>query len=96
MKTIAILLAVLFLAACANLAGDPSKMSADQLKASAKDKNASVACWNGKTAAGNVTTVYVNSDQAPKLGSVVTIEADCKTTVTTTSAAEPAKAASAP
>ena len=73
------------LTGCASLAGDPAKMSADQLKASAKDKNAAVACWNGKTAAGNVTTVYVNADQAPKIGSKVTIEADCKTTVTTTS-----------
>lgn len=79
---------------CAALPADPAKMSPDQLKAAAKDKNAAVACSNGKTAAGNVTLVYVNLDQAVRLGSTATVEADCKTTITTTS--QPAQAASAP
>jgi len=95
MKHSILALSILALAGCTNLAGDPSKMSAEQLKAAAKDKNASVACTNGKTAAGNVTMVYVNTDQAVKLGSQVVVESDCRTTVTTT--AEPtSKAASAP
>lgn len=72
---------LLLLTACANLPGDPAKMSPEQLKANAKDKNSSVACSNGKTAAGNVTLVYVNVDQAVPLGSTVTVEADCKTVV---------------
>lgn len=89
------LLLLALLTGCAGVPGDPAKMSAEQLKAAARDKNASVACWNGKTAAGNVTTIYVNTDQAPKLGSQVTVESDCRTIVTTT--AEPAaRAASAP
>lgn len=87
-------LPLLILAGCANLAGDPAKMSPEQLKASAKDKNAAVSCWNGKTAAGNVTMTFVQADQAIRLGSQITVDADCRTIVTTTS--EPAKAASAP
>lgn len=97
MKPILILLlAPLTLIGCAAVPGDPSKMSAEQLKAAAKDKNASVACWNGKTAAGNVTVTYVNTDQAPRLGSQVTVESDCRILVTTTTTEPPAKAASAP
>ena len=85
----------LLTASCASvLPADPAKMSPEQLKASAKDKNAAVACSNGKTAAGNVTMVYVNMDQAVRLGSTATVEADCRVTITTTSA--PAAAASAP
>lgn len=90
-----LILPVLLLAACAGtLPADPAKMTPDQLKAAARDKNAAVACSNGKTAAGNVTLVYVNLDQAVRLGSTATVEADCKTTITTTS--QPAPAASAP
>lgn len=82
---------VWLLGGCAGtLPADPAKMSPDQLKAAAKDKNAAVACSNGKTAAGNVTLVYVNLDQAVRLGSTATVEADCKTTITTTS--QPASA----
>lgn len=99
-STIALLFAAFVLAACccgcAFVPADPSKMTAEQLKANAKDKNASVSCSNGKTMSGNVTVVYVNTDQAPKLGSVVTVKSDCETTVTTTAQVEPAKAASAP
>lgn len=96
MYRVLILLPVIFwFVGCAGtLPADPAKMSPDQLKAAAKDKNAAVACSNGKTAAGNVTLVYVNLDQAVRLGSTATVEADCKTTITTTS--QPAPAASAP
>lgn len=87
---------ILAVAGCAGLAADPSKMSPEQLKANAKDKNASVACWNGKTAAGNVTMTYVNADQAMRLGSQVIVKTDCETVVNTTSFEPPPKAASAP
>jgi hypothetical protein len=40
--------------------------------------------------------VYVNTDQAVRLGSQVTVEPDCRTIVTTTTFFEPVKAASAP
>lgn len=89
MKLLALLPCAL-LAACAGaLPADPAKMSPEQLKASARDKNAAVACSSGKTAAGNVTLVYVNMDQAVRLGSMATVEADCKTTITTTSTPAP-------
>ena len=79
----AVLLLVL-LPGCAYLPADPSKMTSDQLKAAARDKNSSAACTNAKTAAGNVTMIYVNVDQAVPLGSQVTVEADCKVTINAT------------
>lgn len=94
MRCLLILLPALMSACAGTLPADPAKMNPDQLKAAAKDKNAAVACSSGKTAAGNVTLVYVNLDQAVRLGSTATVEADCKTTITTTS--QPSSAASAP
>ena len=88
MKTLLILLA---LTGCTTLAGDPSKMTPEQLKAAAKDKNASVACFSGKTVTGNVTTVYLNADQAANLASKITLGTDCSVVIETAS-----KAASAP
>ena len=92
MKHIIALLVATLLSACASLPGDPANMTPEQLKANAKDKNSSVACSNGKTAAGNVTLVYVNVDQAVPLGSSVVVEADCKVTVQATIAYKPASA----
>ena len=66
-------------------------MTPEQLKANAKDKNASVACFSGKTVTGNVVTTYVNADQAANLASKVTLNADCSVVIETAS-----KAASAP
>lgn len=94
LRSMIVTLAVTMLG-CANvLPADPTKMSPEQLKAAAKDKNAAVACSNGKTAAGNVTLVYVNLDQAMRLGSSAVVEPDCRVTLSTTS--QPASAASAP
>lgn len=78
-----LLFVALALGGCASLPGDPSKMTPEQLKANAKDRNSTAACSNGKTAAGNVTLIYVNADQGTRLGSTVNIKADCETTITT-------------
>lgn len=86
--------ALLVLSACANIAGDPSKMSAEQLTAAARDKKAVISCWNGKTMAGNVTMVYVDGSQANKLSSNITVKTDCETTLSTASQFE--QAASVP
>lgn len=92
-----ILLATLvLLAGCNTLPGDPANMTAEQIKANAKDRNSTAACVSGKTAAGNVTTIYINADQGVRLGSTVNIKADCETTITTSyTAADVARAASA-
>lgn len=82
MKTAAIVLAALSLAACQSLPADPAKMSAEQLKAWASDKNASAACVSGKTAAGNVTTTYAVLDKGAVASGALTIDADCKVTIT--------------
>lgn len=93
----ALIFAAMVLPGCGGtLPADPSRMTPEQLKAAARDKNAAVACSSGKTAAGNVTMVYVNLDQAVRLGSTATVEADCKTTIITTTSAAPERAASAP
>lgn len=90
--TVTILFSAAIVSACANLAADPAKMTPEQLKAAAKDKNASGACATGKNMAGTFTTVYVNADQGSNIGSRVTINGgDCTTIVETVS-----KAASAP
>ena len=82
------------LSGCATvLPGDPAQMTPDQLKAAAKDRNSSVACSNGKTAAGNVTLIYVNADQGLRMGSTVTVKADCETIITTVYKLPPAKVA---
>lgn len=81
---IAFTAALVLLSGCASLPADPSRMTPDQLKAAARDKNSSAACTNAKTAAGNVTMIYVNVDQAVPLGSQVTVEADCKVTINAT------------
>ena len=90
------LLLVLALAGCAQAPQnfDPSKMSAEQLKAVASDKNATVSCGRVVAATGTAVVVYVNLDKSaiPVNGSV-TVDDACKTTVTLTA---PAKAASGP
>jgi hypothetical protein len=92
-KNLFILSVAFALAACAGIAADPSKMSADQLREVAKEKNAVISCWNGKTAAGNVTMTYVNNAQAQRFSSVTTVESDCKTVVQIVAQPDPAASA---
>ena len=81
-----IILAALALGGCATqIPADPSKMSAEQLDKWIKDKSASVSCVSGKTAAGNVSAVYVNIDKStlPASASSVVVDPDCKVTIGT-------------
>jgi len=75
------LLIVALLAGCSTVAMDPTKMSAEQLEAWAKDKNASAVCVSGKTATGNVTSTYVVLDKGTVATGSVTVDADCKVTI---------------
>jgi hypothetical protein len=79
MKSVLIL--PLMLTGCMGLGGAPN-MSAEQLSAAAKDKNASVACATGSGPWGKVNTVYVNVDKASLAGvASVSADAECKVTV---------------
>ena len=88
-------IASLALAGCAAAPGnyDPTKLNADQLKALVSDKSDTVSCGFITYATGRAMTVYVNLDKATSTNGSVTLEGDCKTTVTLTG---PAKAASGP
>lgn len=84
-----LLLVALLLSGCAGI-GAPN-MSPEQLSAAAKDKNASVACGTGSGPWGKINTVYVNVDRASISNGVVTVDAECKVSVST--ASSPPKAA---
>lgn len=88
-----LLLAVL--GACAGAPGgyDPSKLSAEQLKAVTADKADTVSCGFVTGSVGRATTIYVNLDKSAAAAGTVTVDAECKTTVTI--AGPPAKAAAA-
>lgn len=81
MKSTATLITLVLLAGCAGL-GAPN-LTAEQLAAAAKDKNASVACGTGTGPWGKVNTVYVNVDKASVANGQVAVDAECKVTITT-------------
>lgn len=68
------------LAGCAGLNGAPT-MSAEQLAAAAKDKNASVACATGSGPWGKVNTVFLNVDKSSLNAGNVSVDSECKITL---------------
>lgn len=91
------LLACTALAGCASIPGDPSRMSADQLTALAKDRSASAACTVVNTPWGPGRTIYISLDKATIAGGTVTIGPDCTATITAEQRIPlPPRAASAP
>lgn len=72
------LLLALLLSSCA-------AMSPEQLAASAKDKNAVVACGQGTGPWGKVVTVYVDTNRIAD-NNTVTVDGECKVSVTGTKA----------
>lgn len=89
---ILILAALLFvLAGCAGaIPADPAKMSAEQLTAWAKDRNANIACSTFKGVYGTGIVNYVVLDKGIVVNGSVTVDTDCRVTITNS------KAASAP
>lgn len=88
--TAAILAALsLELAGCALPGFSTQSLSAEQLKASAADKNASAVCATGTGPWGKVNTVYVNVDKSSISNGTVSVDSECKVSVTT--AASPPK-----
>lgn len=58
-------------------------MTPEQLTASAKDKNASVACATGTGTGGKGSIVYVNVDKSSINSGSVTVDENCRVTVST-------------
>jgi len=67
---------------CMSLPYNPADMSAEQLTAAAKDKNASVVCAIGNSPYGRAVIVTVNLDQKVIVQGTVTVDDTCKTTIT--------------
>jgi hypothetical protein len=97
MKTIATICAIIVLTGCATAPADPSKLSADQLRALAADRSALASCSTTNTPWGPFRTTLVQLDRATIPAGEVSIGADCTVTVRT-QAAPPrvSRAASAP
>lgn len=82
MKTLILLTTIISLTACGIQPIDPSKMSAEQIKAMASDNKGMAYCVVAQNATGNVTGTFANLDLLPKIaGSSVTIEPNCKLTI---------------
>lgn len=92
MKHAVLLLSLLAGCASSPSGYDPSKLSAEQIRATVADKSTTVSCGLLTSAYGRGVTVYVNLDaeRHPIAGSV-TVDGECKTTVTVAPAASAAK-----
>lgn len=69
------------LSGCASTAGYQG-MSAEQIAALAKMKDANINCIIGNSPWGKVVTVYVNLDKGVIPSGGVTVDAECKVTLT--------------
>lgn len=79
-----ILIAALMLSGCTTLPADPAKMSPEQLREWAKDRNASVTCVQARNATGTVAMISVSLDKAVISSGSVTVKpsSDCEATIT--------------
>ena len=71
------------LAVAGSLLAGCAAMSPESLAAQATDKNASVVCAVGTGPWGKVVSTYVNVDKSSVTNGAVSVDADCKVTVTT-------------
>lgn len=78
MKLLAVL-GVLLIGGCANM----NQMSPAQIAQAVKDKNGVVVCGVFTGTGGQVRTVVVNLDETKGIDGTITVDADCKTTVST-------------
>jgi len=80
MRTLLAIAGAMVLAGCAQ---NPASMSADQLNALAKDKNASLTCSKVIAAGVTATLVLVNVDEIARVNGSASVTADCLATITT-------------
>lgn len=74
---------------CAGMTMPSSSMSAEQLTALAKDKSAGVTCQEAVGPWGRGRNTVVNVDKASIPSGTVTVDAECKVTITTGAAVKP-------
>jgi hypothetical protein len=80
MMRMALIIASLLTGCATQVPGDPSRMTADQLSALARDKSAVISCITVATLAADTTAVYAQVDLIRK-GQSVSIGADCSVTI---------------
>ena len=84
------LLPIVLLAGCATSPQgfDPSRLTPEQIKATVADKSTTVSCGLLTSVYGRGVAVYVNLDaERPPVAGTVTVDSECKTTVTMSPAA---------
>jgi hypothetical protein len=96
MKTLATLCAALALTACAGIPADPSKMTPEQLRESAKDRSAMASCTTANSPWGVGRTIYVQIDRQTLPTGSVTVAADCAVTFNSETAPRPVSPRAAP
>ncbi len=88
-KILAFILAAIisaFAGGCASLPANPTKMNAAQLKEWVKDKTDYLFCSTVNTPWGRGIATYVSLDKGVSPNTSVTVDDQCKTTVTNTAA----------
>jgi hypothetical protein len=80
MRALAVVLMML-LPGCMTLPADPAKMSAEQLTAWAKDRNANIACTVINSPYGRGVATYVVLDKGIVINGNVTVDGECKVSV---------------
>ena len=94
MKLLALcILALLVGCAGSAIPADPSKMSAEQLGAWAKDRNANIACSTYKGVYGTGVVNYVVLDKGIVLNGTLVLDQECKVTISNAIPAKPAASA---
>jgi starvation-inducible outer membrane lipoprotein len=83
MRIVACAVAVI-LSGCTTLPADPAKMTPEQLREYAKDRNATVTCVQARNATGTVAMISVSLDKAAIVSGSVTVKpaSDCEATIT--------------
>jgi starvation-inducible outer membrane lipoprotein len=75
------LLAPLLLSACLSIPANPEKMTPEQLREWAKDKNANIACSTASNIYGRGIVSYVVIDKGTLQTSAVSVDGECKITI---------------
>ncbi len=84
-----LVLSFVALTGCMQLPANPEKMSPEQLREWAKDKNANIACGVVNSPYGRGVGTYVVLDKGIVVNGSVSVDPECKITITNTVPAKP-------